>query len=325
MDWFKHNYGKTALLLASLLLLVLGWFLFAHTQSFQALFEPLTRTPVKSSKLPELPTEAVRATVTRTGQPPTWAEQEERPLFVSDPYLVKDDGTLIQLRPDGVPIHPPIPNKWFQDNKLDILSSSILEEDSDGDHFTNREEYYYSTSPSDPKSTPPGYVLLSLAESNRKNNRLIFQSYTGDTFAINTVDIQQPTQFLEMGQAIRGGLPYKLKSFEKKIEQRKMGGSQVLDVDVSELTIEHAQDQSTVVLPREKIVDVGEFFAVLNDRGQEKPITVRRNQTFELPASGEKLKLVDIQPDGVILQGSKPGEEAIKVTTTGIPLPPAPR
>ena len=48
---------------------------------------------------------------------------------------------LVASVPNVMITHPPVPNKWFTDNKLEILDSNILNEDPDGDGFTNLEEW----------------------------------------------------------------------------------------------------------------------------------------------------------------------------------------
>ncbi|MDB4537060.1 thrombospondin type 3 repeat-containing protein, partial [Akkermansiaceae bacterium] len=49
-------------------------------------------------------------------------------------------------------VHPPIPNKWWVENRVDPSWSDSPMQDKDGDGFFNGEEWKAKTNPSDPKS-----------------------------------------------------------------------------------------------------------------------------------------------------------------------------
>ncbi len=80
-----------------------------------------------------------------------------------------DGGTMYNVvdiyDPTVAPIHAGIPNDWFlQHGLLDALShSNGATQDSDGDGFSNREEFDAHTNPSDASSLPP----LVQAESGK--------------------------------------------------------------------------------------------------------------------------------------------------------------
>jgi len=61
----------------------------------------------------------------------------------------------------------------------------------------------------------------------------------GDTYQINTIDFNQPTQFLKVGDTIKG-TRFKIAKFVKKHEPNKYG----TNVDVSELTLEQERNQT---------------------------------------------------------------------------------
>ena len=59
------------------------------------------------------------------------------------------------------PIHEPIPNKWWLDNRIDPGYEDSPNRDPDGDGFNNLEEFTANTNPNNPKSFPPLIAKLS--------------------------------------------------------------------------------------------------------------------------------------------------------------------
>jgi len=85
--------------------------------------------------------------------PKNTPEGREVDLFTSVDLFIKDgdaSGVIDLLQePD---VHPPIPNKWWVENRVDPSWSDAPMEDKDGDGFFNGEEHKAKTDPSDPKS-----------------------------------------------------------------------------------------------------------------------------------------------------------------------------
>src|SRR5690606_36077504 len=77
-------------------------------------------------------------------------------LFTGIPLFIKRDApqTAIDLQKDA-PVHAPIPNTWWIENRLDPGFADSPQRDPDGDGFTNLEEYNAKTNPNDPTSHPP--------------------------------------------------------------------------------------------------------------------------------------------------------------------------
>jgi hypothetical protein len=59
------------------------------------------------------------------------------------------------LDPNLPPIHLPIPNPWWVENRVDPSYSDSLDRDKDGDGFSNLEEFTDKTDPSDDTKYPP--------------------------------------------------------------------------------------------------------------------------------------------------------------------------
>ncbi len=67
------------------------------------------------------------------------------------------------------------------------------------------------------KTSHPDYLSkLKLKSFSEEPFRLMFSSWVGDTFAINTIDLKEPTQFLKIGDTI-AGTRFKIVKFERKI------------------------------------------------------------------------------------------------------------
>ena len=92
----------------------------------------------------------------------TWvpALDGDRPvdLFVGIPLFVPSSAPETTIDPrgkDAVLVHPPIPNTWWLDNRLDPGFGDSPARDPDQDGFSNIEEYNGKTDPNNAKAFPP--------------------------------------------------------------------------------------------------------------------------------------------------------------------------
>ncbi len=138
-------------------------------------------------------------------------------------------------------------NGW---SNLDCRSptADVLEQDPDNDGFNNLDEWAGHTNPTDPNSHPEYYTKLKLKSATEEPFRLVFSSWVGDTFAINTIDMKQPTQFVKVGDSIKG-TRFKVTKFVEKYQPNKYG----TNVDVSELTLEQDETHQQLTLVKEKV------------------------------------------------------------------------
>ncbi len=147
---------------------------------------------------------------------------------------------------------------------------------------------------------------LQLKSAVEEPFRLIFSSWMGDTYQINTIDFKQPTQFLKVGDTIKG-TRFKIAKFLKKYEPNKYG----TNVDVSELTLEQEETKQQLTLVKEKVAISPESVATfVYTWGGRQEFQVRKDQEFSLkPQVQIKYKLVDVDPTkAVIVNTQKPNE-----------------
>ncbi|MBC8001479.1 MAG: hypothetical protein H7X97_02730, partial [Opitutaceae bacterium] len=223
-------------------------------------------------------------------------------------------------------IRPPVPNSWFIENGLDILVTSILEDDTDQDGFTNLEEWTgidpaepgkQATDPQNKNSHPPFINKLRLVKFISRPFRLLVNAYDGDpakpeemTFQVNTIDVKQPTQFRKIGEQIEG-TRFKVTKFElKKVTDPSTG----VDQDVSEITVQNMDTSNTVVLVLEQIGSSPDSFAQFKFLIDGSDLQVKKDKIFALKIEPERqYKLIDIKETAAQIEDLKTGEK-IKVS-----------
>jgi hypothetical protein len=134
----------------------------------------------------------------------------------------------------------------------------------------------------------------------------IFASSVGGTFALNPIDESEPTQFLKMGDTIRG-TGYKIVKFVEKHARNEYG----TNIDVSELVLEHQDTKVQLTLVKEKVATSPQSVATFAyEWGGRREFEVRKDQEFSLkPLEEVKYKLVDVEPTkAVIVNTQKPNE-----------------
>jgi len=313
MDWIKRNYDQFILALVALLLLVLSGLLINSARSFEQIFEGIRGQVYHNNTIPPVDMSGIQEAVASLQSPAKWdTKSDEGSLLVSVPYIAQGDA-LIDPRTSSVPLHPPVPNKWIIDHKLDILDNNILNEDPDGDGFTNLDEWKNlkadgsdSTDPMDPKSHPPYYTKLRLVRYIKQPFRLLFNAWDGDVknpsslqFQINTVDVHQPTQFVKIGDVI-AGTKFKVIKFEQKqVTNPKTDSTQ----DVSELSVQNTENGDNVLLVIEKIADSPDSYAAFRYLWNSTQFTVKKDKEFALlPETTLRYKLIDIKEDKALIQ-----------------------
>ncbi len=325
MTWIKQNYDRFILALFAAGLVVCAGLLFNNVRGFNDVFASLKEVPPPDTTIKPVDMEGLNAEIRKLIDPLTWkvrmigdTNDRQLPAFVSPPYIEKfePDGkggfTAKLVDPLlGEAVHAPVPNKWLIDNHQDMLASNVLNQDTDGDGFTTLDEYLgnppltnppNSTDPNNRDSHPPYYTKLFIKQFVRVPFRLLFAARNGNIALINTIDLDSPTQFLKVGDPVKGT---KFKMTKLDLKSGKEDG---LIKDLSEVTLENVETHETIVLPKEKEVDSPTTYAVLSyvwnggDLAARNEFAVKKNQEFSIkPDLNVKYKCIALSEMGVTL------------------------
>lgn len=159
MSWFSKNYEKAALggaVLAALGLAYLGW---SKLSGVEGEFGTgLKGAGNNNTAVPGA--ESIPMAIQSLKIDRSWTQgvDGERPvdLFTGISLFVArsaPDRSVDLLKDE--PVHPPIPNTWWIEKRLDPGFADSPDRDPDGDGFSNREEFLANTDPNSDESHPP--------------------------------------------------------------------------------------------------------------------------------------------------------------------------
>ncbi len=308
MDWFKKHYDRVILAVLGLLVIAAAALVILNTLSFNENFDERNSRKPPSKEFDKPNVDLVRNQIESVTSPAQWTPGEGS-LFVSKPYVLQDGELINPLAEGSRPLHPPVTNEWLVKYDLDYARGDILQADPDGDKFSNLEEFNAGTDPTTEGSQPPYITKLRLKEFIQIPFRLKFSGSpdNGETFTINTRDLQGATKFVKLGDMIEGS-DYKVTSYEKK--SRDKNG---LQLDVSELTVENQATAEKIVLVYDEEINYPTGFALFSYLWDGSELKVKKNEMFSVPPEPDvKYKLVDISETEALIQRAPSGEE-IKV------------
>jgi len=300
-EWIKAHYDRVALLAAGVFLFVSAVCIWWNAIQFGNRVVAQPGAPPKNASPPPVAAELDRATE-RLQRPSQWKSSTRSGLLVPEKHFIGANGLPATLQ--NTQVHPPVPNDWFEKFGLAIQDADVLDQDPDGDGFTNLDEWQGGTDPTNKDSHPDYLTKLHLVSATEEPFRFVFASWVGDTFALNTIDESEPTQFLKIGDVIHG-TDFKIVKFTEKHERNQYG----TNVDVSELLLKHKDTRAQVTLVKEKVAtspqSVATFVYTWDGR---REFEVRKDQEFSLkPVEEINYKLMDVQPTkAVIVNTQKP-------------------
>jgi hypothetical protein len=308
MDWVRAHYERVLLMAVVLLLFLSSILIWSNAARFSSQLAVMPPAPSLKSVSPLEKAQELQAAAEKLHRPPQWTFGGRSGLFVPEKHFIGANGQPATLQTTEV--HPPVPNEWLEQFGLPIADADVLDQDPDGDGFTNLDEWLGHTNPTDPNSHPEYYTKLKLKSAVEEPFRLIFSSWMGDTYQINTIDFKQPTQFLKIGDTIKG-TRFKIAKFLKKYEPNKYG----TNVDVSELTLEQEETKQQLTLVKEKVAISPESVATfVYTWGGRQEFQVRKDQEFSLkPQVQIKYKLVDVDPAKAVIVNSQREDEPIEI------------
>jgi hypothetical protein len=294
-DWIKAHYDRAALIAAAAFLFVSAISIWWSAIQFGNELVTQQAPRAKTASPPPVAVELDRA-AEQLEQPAQWKASTHSGLFVPEKHFIGADGMPATLQ--NTQVHPPVPNDWFEKYGLPIEDADVLDQDPDKDGFSNLDEWQGNTDPRDKDSHPDYVTKLHLVSATEEPFRYIFSSRIKDRFGINTIDQSEPTQFLKVGDVVRG-TDFKIVKFTEKRARNQYG----MNVDASELLLEHPQSHAQVTLVKEKIATSPQSVATfVYTWGGRLEFEVRKDQEFSLkPVEEIKYKLVEVQPAKAVI------------------------
>ncbi len=189
---------------------------------------------------------------------------------------------------------------WFKKYNIPF-DAGALDQDSDGDGYTNRQEFDAGTNPRDPRSVPGVMEGVSVKVVNEVQVPLLLENVDqkGTTATIkHTAD--GTVERIGEGSQPRG-LPYKVSRVKHEIKADKHGEM----VDASSVTLENSATKETVTLVRDLPARSSETHAILvgADGVEQK---VRIGDVITLPGQGaKKFVVLDLRADQVLVEDSE--------------------
>jgi hypothetical protein len=300
-DWIKAHYDLVVVIAAAVFLFISavciwwGAIQFGNRLVTQQPPRPKTASP------PPVAVELDR-TAEQLLQPGQWKASTRSGLFVPEKHFIGADGLPATL--ENTQVHAPVPNDWFEKYGLPIEDADALDQDPDKDGFTNFDEWQGGTDPTHKESHSDYTTKLHLVSATEEPFRYVFSSRMKDKFGINTIDQSEPTQFLKVGDVIRG-TDFKIVKFTEKRARSRYG----VNEDVSELLLEHPESHAQVTLLKGKVATSPQSVATfVYTWGGRREFEVRKDQEFSLkPLEEIKYKLIDVQAaKAVIVNTQKP-------------------
>ncbi len=302
MNWIRLHPDRVAVIGAALFLAISGILITSYAMKFGENFVGLAAPPPKPPAPPERAAE-MDAALQKLRQPAQWTTSGRSGLFVPDKHFIGANGLPATLQTSEV--HPPVPNDWLEQFHLPIADADVLTQDPDADGFNNLEEWQNHTNPTDKNSHPAYVTKLRMKSFSQEPFKLVFASWVEDTFAINTSDLREPTQFVKIGDAIRG-TRFKVAKFTEKHDPNQYGTI----MDLSELTLANTETGEELNLVKEKIMispeSVANFVYPLGDRHE---FAIKKDQEFTLkPEEQIRYKLIDVQPTKAVILNRQTNE-----------------
>lgn len=186
----KKNYEKLILALCALAGAGLAYVGYSKNSAVETDFEFVAKESGKSDTAVD-GADKVSTTLASVSKPVMLQQamigEKKRPVdnFVGVSLFAKKPakGEKVAKPVDPVldsPIHPPIPNIWWLENRLDPGFGDSPFRDEDGDGFTNVEEYEAKTSPVDAKIHPPLINKLKFVKYDSIGYFVWFSSSLGE-------------------------------------------------------------------------------------------------------------------------------------------------
>jgi len=199
-----------------------------------------------------------------------------------------------------------VPNEafeaWFKKHKLNLDDRNMLDADTDGDGFSNRDEFLADTDPNDGNARPGIHKSMRLKEYSEVKLPVILRSVEGNTAEIERLDGPgAKREKIKAGQTIRG-LSMKVATVESRIDTDKHGDR----VDMSQVVLTDPSTKEKLVLVKDLPAKTSATSATISD-GQTT-LKVKEGETFQWPSEpNASYKVVDLREDQVVVKQIETG------------------
>jgi hypothetical protein len=189
---------------------------------------------------------------------------------------------------------------WFKKYNLDLSDPKMLDDDPDGDGFTNREEFLADTNPRDPNSHPGLAKNIRLKEYVRKDLPFVLKSVQGETAEMEREEDggTKRKESVKPGQQLAGST-YKVLRVQSKPLRDKDGNL----MDGSRVTLEDSATKHRVELIKDMPARSSESYAVLTSPDGKQTVHVKDGETFTWPSDPPvTYRVKDLRPEQAILE-----------------------
>src|SRR5438128_12438032 len=178
MNWVRAHYEHVVVLAAALFLFLCAIWMWRNAIGLAANFPAMQAASLLKEASPPGKARDLAAAAAKIHQPPQWIFGGRSGLFVPEKHFIGANGLPATLK--TAEVHPPVPNEWLEQFGLPIADADVLDQDPDGDGFTNLDEWLGHTNPIDRNSHPEYYTKLKLKSAVEEPFRLIFSSWMGE-------------------------------------------------------------------------------------------------------------------------------------------------
>lgn len=299
----KDSWDKLLLIVVAILVIGLGGLFITKALSFKNQFDMESARP--KDEMPETRTGQTDIATNYVKRATNWVlpgkgtPPKPLPLFVSIPIVEMDGRTINLGDPNAEMIRPPVANKWLLDNQLDFLNKSVLNQDPDGDGYTNLEEWNGKTDPKSAESHPPYADKLVLAQRRSQVYRALFAAKPDDQRyqiqRLPSAKWPKRENFYVMMGGTTDDQQLRLDSFEQKQATNNIG----ITVDASVLSVTFLPTGTKHQLVRKVVEEIPTYYGELEFLLEPgKTFFVKEGDTFPIARDpNTKYRLVKVTED----------------------------
>lgn len=346
MSWLSKNYEKAALGGAVVVALGLGYLGWSKIGAVETDFaKPPGSAGKGNPAVPGadlIPKAKQSLTLDRTWNQ---ALDGERPvdLFTGVPLVIKSSEPEKAIDPiKDAPIHDPIPNIWWLENRIDPGFADSPSRDPDGDGFSNLEEFNAKTDPNDNKSIPELLAKLKYVKDETLTWALRPGYGSNGEFPFSYADNKRQANKVPAGEMVKpdglffpkGPMANRFKLLGSEV-RRELNKRINLEVEVTYVRIEDQKPNKKgkvyeipSPLSEERMNEFAQYdrtgvftLEALGQGGTE--FKVEENTTFGLPPSSTKKDylLKEVTPDKVVVEGpdGKGGRKTVEIPKGSMP------